>query len=77
MIAEETGQIRAIDEWVLRSACEQAQRWRAKGLPPLRMAVNPSGCPFKRADFIEMIDRTLAETGHEGRLLELEVTEGR
>ena len=75
-IAEETGLILAIDEWVLRSACAQAQRWQEAGLPLLRMAVNISASQFNRADFLEIIDRTLTETGYESKMLELEVTEG-
>lgn len=75
-VAEETGMIRAIDEWVLRSACSQAMSWQTEGLPPMRMAVNISASQFNHDNFIGMIDRILVETGYNGHLLELEVTEG-
>ncbi len=74
-IAEETGTILAIGEWVLRQACEQNARWLKQGYAPLRMAVNISALQFAHKDFVELVETTLADTGLPPELLELEVTE--
>ena len=74
-IAEETGLILAIGAWVLRHACEQAQAWRAEGLPLQRMAVNVSGRQFALAEFSREVATILQETGLEPAVLELEITE--
>ncbi|BCR06529.1 hypothetical protein DESUT3_35980 [Desulfuromonas versatilis] len=74
-VAEETGQIIRLGEWVLFTACTQAKLWRDAGLPPLRMAVNVSGKQFRQQDFVATVDRVLAETGFDPGCLELEVTE--
>lgn len=74
-IAEESGLIVPIGDWVLATACAQAHEWREQGLPPLRMAVNISALQFRQADFVQRV-RTLLESGClEPRLLELELTE--
>ncbi|HET6519580.1 MAG TPA: EAL domain-containing protein [Geminicoccaceae bacterium] len=70
-VAEETGLILALGEWVLRTACAQAVAW-----PPLRMAVNISPVQFKHRDLVGVVRRALAESGLEPGRLELEVTEG-
>ncbi len=74
-VAEETGLIARIGEWVLRQACAQAMAWRAAGLPDQVVAVNLSGHQIKRAGFVEEIARVLEETGLPPALLELEITE--
>lgn len=75
-LAEETGLIVPIGEWVLQSACLQINSWEAQGYPPLRIAVNISPVQFKREDFAESIHRILEETGVNPHFLELELTEG-
>ncbi len=75
-LAEETGLIEAIGEWVLRTACRQASAWQKEGLPPLRMAVNLSPRQFLRPGLVEMVVRILEETELEPRYLDLEITEG-
>lgn len=74
-VAEETGLILPLGEWVLRTACAQAVAWRKAGMPPLRMAVNISARQFARPDFIDMVESILAETGFDPRCLEIELTE--
>jgi diguanylate cyclase (GGDEF)-like protein len=74
-LAEETGLITAIDEWVLRAACSQARMWQDAGLPSLRMAVNLSPYHFIRAGLPQQIGEILSETGLDGRYLALEITE--
>ena len=74
-VAEETGLIRRLGEWVLRTACLQCLQWQKPGHPPVRVAVNVSGHQFNQPGFIEMLDRVLEETGLDPELLELELTE--
>ncbi len=74
-VAEETGLILAIGEWVLRTACIQAKAWQDAGFPSVRLAVNISGRQFVQPDFIDMIDTILKQTGFDPNLLELELTE--
>ncbi|MGH9037701.1 MAG: putative bifunctional diguanylate cyclase/phosphodiesterase, partial [Acidimicrobiia bacterium] len=74
-MAEETGLIVPLDDWVLRTACGQARAWTEAGLPPLRVAVNISGRAFQRANVAERVEETLRLTGLEPERLELEVTE--
>lgn len=74
-IAEETGMITAIGEWVLHAACAQNKAWQAAGLPPFRIAVNLSARQLRQPSFIHVIERTLQETGLEPGYLELELTE--
>jgi diguanylate cyclase (GGDEF)-like protein len=74
-MAEETGLIVPLDDWVLRTACRQARAWSDSGYPPLRMAVNISGRAFQRANVVERVEETLEITGLEPGRLELEVTE--
>jgi diguanylate cyclase (GGDEF)-like protein len=74
-IAEQTGLIFALGEWVLRTACAQIQAWLAEGLPPVRVAVNVSGMQLVHAEFPATVARALADTRLEPRLLELEITE--
>jgi len=74
-LAEESGLILPIGEWVLRNACRQAVAWQQGGTPPLRMAVNISARQLARPDFLEMVKGILAESGMPPELLEIEVTE--
>ncbi|WCM23608.1 EAL domain-containing protein [Paraburkholderia bryophila] len=75
-IAEETGLIQGLDEWVLRTACEQATRWREQGLPAIRVSVNVSPLQFERSDLVSAVRSALSDTGCRADMLELEVTEG-
>ncbi len=73
-IAEETGLIVSIGEWVLREACEQNRRWHEMGYGPLRVSVNLSARQFQPS-LVDMVTRVLEETGLAPQLLELEITE--
>ena len=75
-IAEETGLIIAIGEWVLRDACRQMRAWLDAGLKLDTLAVNLSAREFQRADVPRRIAEVLAETGVPAHCLELEITEG-
>jgi diguanylate cyclase (GGDEF)-like protein len=75
-LAEETGVIWEIDEWVLKNACRQNKVWNESVLfHPLRVAVNISALQFSHTDFVNMVDRVLKETDLLPELLELEITE--
>jgi diguanylate cyclase (GGDEF)-like protein len=74
-LAEESGLIVALDDWVMRTACAQVRAWVDAGLPPVRMAVNLSGRAFWRARIVERVAEVLAVTGVNPEQLELEVTE--
>jgi EAL domain-containing protein (putative c-di-GMP-specific phosphodiesterase class I) len=75
-IAEESGLIVPIGQWVLHEACRQAMAWQNAGLLPTPVAVNISAAEFRSADFIAGIRAILDETGLEPRYLEIELTEG-
>jgi diguanylate cyclase (GGDEF)-like protein len=74
-VAEESGLIVAIGEWVLREACRQLAEWRTAGLPELSVAVNLSGVQFKRGNVERSVLAALQEFELPPRLLELELTE--
>jgi EAL domain-containing protein (putative c-di-GMP-specific phosphodiesterase class I) len=74
-IAENSGLIIPIGEWVLRTACSQARTWQDEGLPALSVAVNVSAVQFREQGFCELIGRVLRETGLAPQHLELELTE--
>ncbi|MBF0166525.1 MAG: EAL domain-containing protein [Alphaproteobacteria bacterium] len=74
-LAEDTGLIVPLGEWVLRAACQQNKAWQDRGLPPIRMAVNISPHQFNQADLVGRVRGILAETGLDPKYLELEVTE--
>ncbi|HYC43073.1 MAG TPA: EAL domain-containing protein [Noviherbaspirillum sp.] len=74
-IAEETGLITQIGEWVLREACVQLRRWRDAGHAELCMAVNLSARQLLQPDFVGSVERILLETGVPASALELEITE--
>lgn len=73
-LAEETGLILPIGEWVIRTACHQAKAWQDQKLPPTRMAVNLSGKQF-RVKLDQVVSAILLETGLGASWLELELTE--
>ncbi len=73
-LAEETGLIIPIGEWVLRTASAQARAWQDAGLPPLRLTVNLSARQFQK-ELVGTVASILKETGLEPRYLELELTE--
>ncbi|MBW4650382.1 MAG: EAL domain-containing protein [Kastovskya adunca ATA6-11-RM4] len=77
LIAEETGLIVAIDQWLLHQACQQLHFWQQRFAtnPPLTMGVNLSGKQFSQPDLIQKIDQVLQDTGIDGRCLNLEITE--
>jgi diguanylate cyclase len=74
-LAEETGLILPIGEWVLREACKQACAWQAAGLRPLRVAVNLSAQQFRQKNLVEVVRSALTAGRLEPRFLELELTE--
>ena len=74
-IAEETGLIVPIGAWVLHTACAQARAWHAAGYPRLLIAVNISARQFQHPDFVNLVQRTLRDTGLPPEKLELEITE--
>ncbi|KLU59410.1 phytochrome-like protein cph2 [Peptococcaceae bacterium CEB3] len=74
-VAEETGLIIPIGEWVLRSACAQNRAWRTHGYPPLRMAVNISARQLREPNFIDDLREIIAAGGLDPEWLELEITE--
>ena len=74
-LAEDTGLIVPIGEWVLRTACLQGRRWRDEGFAPIQIAVNICGRQFHDQDLSETVIRILAETGLPPANLELELTE--
>lgn len=75
-IAEATGLIVRLGDWVMRTACVQHMRWRALGLPPIRVAVNISAVQFRQLDFHGAVRKAVEESGLAPQLLELELTEG-
>ena len=74
-VAEETGLILPIGEWVLRTACRQAKVWLDEGLPFGRIAVNVSGQQFILKNFPATVASVIADTGIPPSMLELEITE--
>ncbi|MBI6602637.1 MULTISPECIES: putative bifunctional diguanylate cyclase/phosphodiesterase [Pseudomonas] len=74
-VAEDSGLIVPLTQWVLRQACEQAQAWRGMGLPPLCMSVNVSPIDFRQRDFVDNLAAILKQSGLPPARLELEITE--
>jgi diguanylate cyclase (GGDEF)-like protein/PAS domain S-box-containing protein len=74
-LAEDTGQIVPIGEWVIREACRQAKAWQTQGYAPVKVAINLSSMQFKRGDVIKMITDLTDEHGLDPRYIELELTE--
>lgn len=73
-LAEESGLILPLGDWVMREACLQQARWAAEGIH-LGVAINISALQFQQADFVEKVARTISETGANPREIELEITE--
>jgi EAL domain-containing protein (putative c-di-GMP-specific phosphodiesterase class I) len=74
-VAEESGLVQVLGEWVLETACRQTRAWQQAGLGQLRVAVNLSARQFEQPDLPERLLRVLHETGLEPQWLELELTE--
>jgi diguanylate cyclase (GGDEF)-like protein/PAS domain S-box-containing protein len=74
-LAEETGLIGALGDWVLETACRQVQRWRRGGNPDLRLSVNMSARQLRQPEFPDRVTRILSDTGLDPDALELEITE--
>ncbi len=74
-LAEDTGVIVPLGEWILREAARQNKAWQDAGLPPVRVAVNLSARQFQQPDLVDMVVRTLRETRLEPCWLEFEITE--
>lgn len=74
-IAEETGIIVALGEWVLHTACLQNKKWMDEGFQPLCVSVNVSALQFQRANFIQTVKRVIQSTGIDPSHVELEITE--
>ena len=74
-MAEETGLIVPLGEWVLRAACSQSEAWQRAGLPPLRVAVNLSARQLEQPNLVKMIADVLSESKLSADSLELEITE--
>jgi diguanylate cyclase (GGDEF)-like protein len=74
-LAEESGLIVPIGEWVLREACRQVRSWQDRGLQVMRVAVNVSALQFRRLDLVETVRSALNDAGVEARYLEIELTE--
>ena len=74
-IAEESGLIVELGQWVLQTACRQAAAWHQAGLGPVRIAVNLSARQARDPNLLQLVTRTLHETALPAHLLELEITE--
>ncbi len=74
-VAEETGLIVPLGEWVLKTACAQTKAWHDAGLPKIRMAVNLSARQFQQKNLFDLIQEILIQTGLKPEYLELEITE--
>ena len=74
-LAEETGLIVPIGEWVLRTVCKQIRDWRDTGSEVLRVAVNLSACQFRQTMLLQVVGQIIDETGIGAEWLELELTE--
>ncbi|UCZ53923.1 EAL domain-containing protein [Bacillus shivajii] len=74
-LAEETGLILPIGEWVLRTACKQIREWQNEGFPPINVSVNLSLRQFLQQDLCEKISEIIKENELDPRCLELEITE--
>jgi len=74
-VAEETGLITPIGEWVLHGSCMQARNWQILGYPQLQVSVNCSAQQFRQEGLVDVVTRTLQQTGLPASSLELEITE--
>ena len=74
-LAEETGLIVSIGDWVLQEACRQNKAWQNAGLPSMAVSVNVSARQFRERDLVGRVAGALEESGLEAKYLELELTE--
>ena len=74
-LAEQTGLIIPIGEWILHTACAENRAWQKAGLKPMRMTVNVSSIQFAQNNFLETVSKILSDTGLEPKYLQLELTE--
>jgi len=74
-LAEETGLINPIGEWVLKTACQQGQQWLKEGVQPLVISVNLSSCQMMTGKMIGILEKILNQTGYPTEFLVLEITE--
>ena len=74
-VAESTGLIVPLGEWVLTTACLQLRAWQDQGYPALTIAVNLSGRQFLQSNLLEVLEATITDTGVKAADLELEITE--
>jgi EAL domain-containing protein (putative c-di-GMP-specific phosphodiesterase class I) len=74
-IAEHTGFIGSLGDWVVRTACEQIKQWEVQGLGPVRIAMNLSAVQLRSEDLDKDIEKIIADVGVDPNLVELEVTE--
>ena len=74
-MAEETGLILPLGEWILREACRQARAWQLTGLSGLRVAVNLAAKQFAQNDLVGVVEQAMREAGLAAEHLELEITE--
>ncbi len=74
-MAENSGQILALGEWTLRSACMQAKKWAQAGYSDIKVGVNISGLQFRQPDFLDIIGQIIHDTGIAPMVLDLEFTE--
>jgi diguanylate cyclase (GGDEF)-like protein/PAS domain S-box-containing protein len=74
-VAEESGMIISLGDWILRTACAQNKAWQDAGLTPMRLSVNFSARQFQQPGFIADINQILKDTNLDPRWLELELTE--
>jgi diguanylate cyclase len=75
-LAEQSGLIVEIGDWVLREACAQARRWRDSGAPAWQVAVNVSGVQFRDGTLVRRVSNAIDSAGIDSRMIELEFTEG-
>jgi len=74
-VAEETGLINPIGEWIIKTACKQGKQWLDDGMPPLIISINISSRQMMSGQMVEILKNTLNETGYPTHLLVLEITE--
>lgn len=74
-VAENSGLVNSLGEWVLRKSCEKLVEWRDAGLPPIKLSVNVSGRQLEQRDFTNVVHGILQETGVDPQSLQLELTE--
>ena len=75
-ILEESGRIVSVGEWVLKTICKQIKKWHHEGIHISRVGINVSPVQFKASDFIKSVKNILAETGVDGKYIDIEITEG-